>query len=267
MKINFQNKSINYQTQGSGQTLVLLHGFLESLSIWDSFIEILSQEFKVITIDLPGFGNSDNFSESHTMEFMADTVKAVLDHEEVTSCVVAGHSMGGYASLAFAHKYPDLLKGICLFNSQAAADSEEAKTNRYRTIEIIKENRPGFIESFIPDLFAESNRLRFKDQIKELIQSALNISEEGVIAALLGMKERKDSTNLLKSFKKPILFISGKQDKRIPIKAILEQAALPFHSEVLLLENIGHMGFIEAKEKTCNILKTFTQRCYNILPE
>ena len=258
---NFNNKNIHFQSSGSGQAIVLLHGFLESSKIWAFFAEKLSNKFQVITIDLPGFGLTDNFSEIHTMELMADTVKAVLDHLKIERCVMAGHSMGGYVSLAFAEKYPKILSGLCLFNSQAAADSEEAKINRDRIIKIIQKNSSVFINEFIPDLFAESNKAKYKDQIERLKLDAAETSKEGIIAALRGMKDRPDSLSLLKSFNKPILFISGKKDKRIPSETILNQAALPHHSEVLLLEGIGHMGYIEAKDKTLMVLRDFVIRC------
>lgn len=262
MNLRFNNKTIHYQLKGSGQCIVLLHGFLESLNIWHYFSDKLSHKFKVVSIDLPGFGKTENFSESHSMEFMADVVKAVLDHEQIEDCVMLGHSMGGYTSLAFANKYPKMLKGFCLFNSQAAADSKEVKINRDRTIEVIQKDRLGFIQEFIPDLFAEVNREKFKIQIEEQKQNASQTSKDGIVAALLGMKEREDSLNLLKSMKIPVLFIAGKQDKRILVSTILEQAALPFHSELLLLEDVGHMAFIEARDKTLNTVDGFATRCF-----
>jgi pimeloyl-ACP methyl ester carboxylesterase len=267
MHLKFENKSIFYQLKGTGETIVLLHGFLETSAIWTNFVHSLSIHFKTIIIDLPGFGNSSVFSQTHTMAFMAKSVKAVLDHLNITSCVMAGHSMGGYVALAFAKKHPDKLKGLCLFNSQAAADSAEAKSNRDRTIEIIEHNKLGFIRSFIPDLFAESNQKIYNSQIEELKRDASKTTKEGIIAALRGMKERSDARLMLKKFHKPVLFIAGKRDKRISSSTVLEQAGLPFHSEVLLLENVGHMGFIEAKEITLDVLKTFSHRCFNVLPE
>jgi pimeloyl-ACP methyl ester carboxylesterase len=170
--------------------------------------------------------------------------------------------MGGYVGLAFAKKYQEMLKGICLFHSQAAADPEEVKMNREKTIEDVNKDREGFIKTFIPDLFATDNVVKFQEEIDQLIEIALKTSKEGIISALRGMKDRSDSTEFLKSFNKPILFISGKQDKRIPVQTILQQASLPPHSEILLMGNAGHMGFIEAKEKTMNVLKDFATRCF-----
>jgi pimeloyl-ACP methyl ester carboxylesterase len=254
---------INYQITGKGNALVLLHGFLESLEMWESFVKFLSRDLKVVTIDLPGFGKSENFSDTHEMELMADSVKAVFDEESIQSCVMAGHSMGGYVSLAFAKKYPQMLNGLCLFHSHAAADSEEVKTNREQTIKTVEKDHTEFIISFIPDLFAAENVSKYHGEIEKLKASALKTSKKGIIAALRGMKNRDDSTEFLRSFRKPVLFITGKQDKRIPVESILHQASIPPHSELLILENVGHMGFIEAEKTTMRVLNDFATRCFN----
>lgn len=258
----FKGKSIHYKMEGKGKSIILLHGFLESLEMWNAFADSLSEEYLVLRIDLPGFGNSEIINKVHTMELMADSVKAVMDQEQMEEAVIVGHSMGGYTALAFADKYPNHLKGLCLFHSQAAADTEEAKKNRDRTIQIVEQDRSGFISNFIPDLFAPENIQKFKTEIENLKTSAKRTSKEGIIAALKGMKARTDKLKLLKKLHIPVLFIAGKKDKRISANTIMEQALLPHHSEVLLLDNIGHMGYIEAKNKTLESLSCFVKRCF-----
>ena len=147
-QILYQGKTVNYKIEGSGPALVLLHGFLENIHIWDDFSSALSKLNKVISIDLPGFGKTDVFSEIHTMEFMADVVNAVLEEEKINYCLLAGHSMGGYVSWAFAEKYGEKLKGLVLFHSHAAGETDESRANRNRTIEIVKKDHVDFISNF-----------------------------------------------------------------------------------------------------------------------
>jgi len=256
-QLKVKNHTVNYSVLGSGPALVLLHGFLESMAIWDDFANALSKTNKVITIDLPGFGKTDIFSENHSMELMADTVEAVLENGNIKYCLLAGHSMGGYVRLAFANKYAHRLKGLVLFHSHAAADDEQGRINRDRTIEIVKKNRKDFIAGFIPLLFAEQNIEKFAEKIEELKSISLKTSAEGVTAALAGMRDRDDHTALLKQLDIPVLFIVGKQDSRIPIEKILPQIALPKHAEALILDEVGHMGFIEARKQTLRTLAHF----------
>ena len=262
-RIVFQGKDLYYDKKGKGPALVFLHGFLENKSIWDDFTNRLSDRFTCIAVDLPGFGKSAVWSDVHSMEFMAEAVKAVLNQEKITETVVTGHSMGGYVSLAFAKKYPFLLKGLVLFHSHAAADDAEAKNNRNRTIEVVKSEKQHFISSFIPLLFAEQNVEKFGNEIAKLRQQSLNTSGEGIITALAGMRDREENGPLLRQLSAPVFFVVGKQDSRIPVEKIAPYLTLPKHSENLILDGVGHMGFIEAPGIIFPVLTGFYQRCYN----
>ena len=255
--IDFQNNKIAYKSEGEGPALVLLHGFLENKNMWKRFSDFLKDDFTVISIDLPGFGESGVLGEVHSMEFMADCTKAVLDAENINECVMAGHSMGGYTTLAFAEKYPEKIKGFCLFHSHASEDPDEVKKNRERTVEIVKKDRTGFIAAFIPDLFAPDNRARFMPHIRQLQEEALKHPTEGITAALLGMKERTSKVALLTQTKAPVLFIIGKQDSRIPLNKIMAQAMLPAHAELLIMEHAGHMAWLEDEYNTIHKLRCF----------
>lgn len=262
--INFQNNQIHFEAKGQGNTIVLIHGFLESMEIWTKFSNQLSKDFQVICIDLPGHGKSSCLAITHTMDLMAASVKAVLDFLKVQSCVMIGHSMGGYVTLAFAEKYPDLLKGFGLFHSQSAGDSEEAKNNRNKTIQLIENDRMGFIQLFIPDLFAPANRKKFETKIQLLKKQASDTPKEGIIAALKGMKERPNRTFVLKTTKLPILYILGQEDARIPADVAVNQAREAQRCEIQLLKNVGHMGYIEDEKYTMNCIKYFALNCFSI---
>ena len=255
--------TVHYTIKGEGPALVFLHGFLEDHTIWDNFSGALSDRFTVITIDLPGFGQSDVFSDNHSMLFMAEKTAEILEQEHIGKCLLVGHSMGGYASLAFAKYFTDKLNGLVLFHSQAAADTEEGKRNRDRTVDIVKNNHAGFITSFIPSLFAEENVARFAEEIDRLKQTGLKTPAEGIIAALRGMRDREDHRETLKKLDVPVYFIVGKKDSRIPAEVILPQLQLPKNSEALIMDNVGHMGFIEARERTFLAIEHFAERILN----
>jgi pimeloyl-ACP methyl ester carboxylesterase len=260
--IQFERKNIAYSIAGKGPALVLLHGFLESKAIWDDFAQQLVKEFTVVAIDLPGHGESDCLAEIHSMELIAEVVTAVLNTENIKEVVIAGHSMGGYVALNFVAENENVVKGLVLFHSHGNADSEQAKENRRRTIEIVRNNRGGFIKMFIPDLFDQRYVDRYSDDIRKLINIAADMTPEAIIAALAGMRDRPDQRQFLTKIKIPVLFIIGKQDSRMPAEMILEQAMLPQHSETLLLECVGHMGYIESPSITLNALKYFGKRCW-----
>jgi pimeloyl-ACP methyl ester carboxylesterase len=257
MYLKYKGTEIHYTVSGIGNAVVLLHGFTESLNIWEYFSQKISEQYRVICVDLPGHGKSGCIGDVHTMDAMAEVVKAVLDEVRIDTCTMIGHSMGGYVTLAFAEKYPKILKGFGLFHSSASADSEEAQINRSRAIEIIKKNHHGYLSSFIPELFTPENRIVYQHEIKTLVATANTMTKEGVIASQECMKIRPLCYHVLENSKVPVLIIAGHKDSRIPINKVMEQIALPRQAHVLLLREVAHMGYIEAKEETLNFLLSF----------
>lgn len=262
--INIEGLTIHYRDEGRehAQTLVLLHGFLQSLDVWSTYVLTYMHSMRVITIDLPGHGLTDVFGKVHSMEFMAGVVKEVLNHAGVDQCVMIGHSMGGYVALAFADKYPYSLRGLGLINSHAMADSEEHRRCREDVCHQVLENRSSFILNFIPSLFDESRKLQLSQDIKDLHDQCLETSTESIIAAQQGMATRPSRLDVLQRLEVPTLFIYGKNDPRIPIEIAVSQALLPHHAEILLLDRVAHMAFIEEREYVKPRIKNFVDTCY-----
>lgn len=262
----FGDSVIRYREEGQGKTLVLLHGFCESSEIWDEFIPVLSQKFHVIAPDLLGHGKSEvsfhrvsSGEPIHTMEQMAEGVNEVLRTCQVERCTMVGHSMGGYTALAFADLFPEKLKGLCMFHSTAMADTDEKKLDRNLAIKAVKKDKVAFVEGMVPKMFALSNVERMKGYVERVLAIARNNPAEGYVAALAGMRDRKDRQHILEHADYPVLFIIGKEDQLIPAERMLPQIVKPGHSEVLILGGVGHMGFYEAKEKTLFAVERFME--------
>lgn len=254
--LNYRGTPIRYTDTGSGAVILLLHGFLESLEMWDDYRSELETKYRVIAIDLPGHGQSGCFGYVHTMDEMAECVKAVADHERLKRYHIIGHSMGGYVALAFAEKYPDIPKSITLFHSTTFADSEAKKKDRDRAIRLVKENADGFIKQAIPMLFRSKSRELYRSQVKKLVNSALRTPLQGVVAALEGMKERPDREVLLHLSPVPFLFIAGKRDSVLPFEKIEPQLEAPRVIDRLVTEN-SHMGFIEDRDLCLETIEYF----------
>lgn len=256
----WKEKQLYYNIEGSGPAIVLLPPYLADHHIWDKLTETFKNKFTIVAPDLPGFGQSDVFGESHPMPFMAASVKAVLDEENITKAIVLGHSMGGYVAMAFAEQFPENLNGLVLFHSHAGADSPEVQQNRLRSIEVVKKGHKNYSNKFIPDLFAEENREALKFTIDTLCKEAEHFSEEGIIAAIRGMTERKDYRELLKKINVPVLFVVGKKDPRIPLDFITEQIKLPKDTEAVIIDKVAHMGQFERPDKIFPVLESFCER-------
>jgi pimeloyl-ACP methyl ester carboxylesterase len=255
---------VHYRDEGrsNSNTLVLLHGFMQSLDVWSSYVLTYMHYLRVITIDLPGHGLSESMGNVHTMELMADVVKAVLQEAGVDQCVVCGHSMGGYAALAFAEKYPYSLRGLGLINSHALSDTPEQSAYREAVCQQVRENRASYIVDFVPSLFDPSHRNDLSVDIKDLQDQCLETRTESIIAAQRGMMQRPSRIGVLKKLEVPVLFIYGKNDTRIPLELALSQAMIPNHAEIFLLGNVGHMSFIEDRDYVKPRIRNFVDSCY-----
>jgi len=254
--IKFKSINVSFSDEGKGKAVVFLHGFLGAKEVWKSFSKILSKTQRVITIDLLGHGRTDCLSYVHTMEEMAEAVQSVLTHLKLRKYFLVGHSLGGYVSLALAEQNPDNIKGLVMFHSSAKADDAKKKHDRGRVVRIVKMSPELFVNEAVPNLFYTKYKPN-KRGIEQYKKIALAVSKQGVIAALEGMKDRVDREIVLKFAPYPVLFIIGEKDNILPYKELITQASLAEKASFLLLNNTGHMGFIEAKEETFKALKSF----------
>lgn len=258
----FKNGNIQFSDTGKGRVVVLLHGFLGSHEIWEQTITNLSKSYRVIAIDLPGHGGSDNFGYVHTMDLLAKSVKAVLDHLNLKKYVLIGHSMGGYAALAFADLFPDNIKGICLYHSTAYADTEEKKLDRTRSIKVVKANHRIYTTEVIRNLFATKNLKYLKKEIAFASKIAGKTKKQGIISALEGMKDRPDRSVILGLVEYPIMMVIGEHDNVLPAWQLMEQSQKIQKRHLLYLEHDGHMGFLESPKASNKALRQFIRECY-----
>jgi len=215
--------------------------------MWNSTVANLSKRYRVIAIDLLGHGLSENLGYLHTMEQMAEAVNEVLNCLKIRKTFLVGHSMGGYVALAYSEFFPDSVKGLCLINSTTRGDSEEKKRVRDRAIKIVKNNHVSFIRGSIPMLFRSKNRKLFRKEINEVKKEALKTSKQGIIAALEGMKIRKDREVLLYFGPFPKLMMIGDKDPVLKLNDLIDQAD-GTDTEVIRFSE-GHMSHIENKEE------------------
>ena len=169
--------------------------------------------------------------------------------------------MGGYITLAFAEKYPELLDAVGLFHSSAYADDEVKKETRKKGIEFISNNGAlSFLKTSIPNLFSTKTKDENPGLVEELINMTKDFSPESLIQYYQAMIKRPDRTIVLKTFPKPLLFIAGKYDNAVPLKSSLEQCHLPGVTYFHILQNSGHMGMWEEKDATTRFLLGFLNR-------
>lgn len=245
-------------SQEGERCIVLLHGYLESMLVWDDFIPLLYKQVRVITLDLPGHGISEVKGEVHTMDYLADTVAAALRASGVSRCTAVGHSMGGYVALALCERHPELLDGVVLLSSTPNPDSEEKRENRRREIALVKAGKKELLARVAPEAgFAVENRPAMKEYIEDLTEQVYVTEDAGIVALLNGMIGRRDQNEMLRRSPVRQLFILGREDPYIPVETAEAMVAAHPQAEVVWLDRAGHMGFLEAPAATAEALLRF----------
>ena len=254
--------NVHYIAEGEGMPLVLLHGFAEDALVWNEQIDFLKQHCKLIVPDLPGSGDSgfksENTNGASTIEYYADVVYALLQHENINACIMLGHSMGGYITLAFAEKYSSMLKGFGLIHSTAFADNEEKKQNRLKGIAMMEEyGGYSFIKTTTPNLFAAPFKKEYPERVEALTEKGKNFETKALQQYYKAMMNRPDRTSVLKNSEVPVLFVIGTDDVAAPMNDVLKQTHLPKISFIHVLEQTGHMGMWENAGKVNDAILEF----------
>ncbi|WP_294324136.1 alpha/beta hydrolase [uncultured Chryseobacterium sp.] len=247
---------LNFERKGNGkETLVLLHGFMENLSIWSDMEPYLSEHFSLLKIDLPGHGQSEIVAEVQTMEMMAEEIKKVLDDQNLDKVHLLGHSMGGYISLGFAEKYPESLKSLTLFFSTYLPDDAEKKEQRIKSYRIIKDAFPHYARAGVPNLFNPNERDILEGKIETALEVALSTNNLGALASVKGMVERTDKKHILENLEAKILVLAGKHDNAVKTEALIK--GLPDRTNIKsYILDCGHNGHWEKPAVCAAIINT-----------
>ncbi|MBI1836622.1 MAG: alpha/beta fold hydrolase [Flavobacteriia bacterium] len=247
---------LNYKSIGKGQTVVFLHGFLESISMWDRLF-LWEEKFHSLLIDLPGHGlskNEDNH-EKPSMEFMAHEVLRLLDALNIKSYILVGHSMGGYVALEMKSK--DIrCKKVILLNSNFWEDSEQKKKDRIRVADVVIKNKNLFLKEAIPNLY--HNQEKYQNEIQSLLNEALVLDSFSIAYASLAMSTRRNFTEHLTNSPSDFLIIQGELDQIVLLKLMQsELGSLAVAFEIIL--NVGHMSHFENPSKVINLISRFVK--------
>jgi pimeloyl-ACP methyl ester carboxylesterase len=259
--VHYKGKKVFYNDEGKGTTIVLVHGYLESAEIWNSFAHVLAKKFRVISIDLPGHGDSDIYEATHSMELLATCINALMNAIGIKKAFLAGHSLGGYVSLAYLELFPDKLIGYCLFHSHPFADSIEVLHKREREIQLVNAGKKFLLyPENVKRMYADINLEKFSTNLERSKKIASEIRAEGIVAVLKGMIARPSRLSLMEKGVIPCLWILGSMDNYIPCEDVQKKVKLPENAELVILRNSGHLGFIEEEDKAIEAISDFIEK-------
>lgn len=252
---------LHYRDLGSGRPIVFIHGFCDSLELWEGFISPFTLNYRVLTVDLPGFGKSAMLPPPFTLDDVGDALSAWIREMSLDQPILVGHSLGGYVSLSMLERHRAQLSGIALFHSTPFPDSAERKEVRDKVIAFVREHGvASFVETFVPGLFADPADPAISETRARLLRS----TPEAIVAYAAAMRDRPDRSGLLAKAGKPILIVGGIKDVLIPIQDLRRIEQQSPGIELFELPAAAHMGMFEAKKQTQNVLSSYFRRVWGI---
>ena len=258
---HINNHQISYTDTGNGRPLVLIHGYPFNSSLWADQIPALSNGYRVIAPDLRGFGETDASQEPSTMNSLAADVARLMDHLEIPRATIGGLSMGGYVALAFYKQFTSRVRALVLADTRAQADTEEAKQTRAQQAEkALSEGMAGIADAMLPKLLTPETVSKHPEIVKRVRDMMLKTKPEGAAAALRGMAERDDQTELLPRISVPTLILVGAEDAITPVADSEKMHQAIAGSSLVVLDHAGHVSNIERARQFNDALLHFLSR-------
>ena len=258
MQIQVNGITIAYSDRGTGLPIVFLHAFPLNRAMWATQENALSSQFRIITIDLRGHGESDAPLWRYTLDQSADDVSALLDHLAIQQALFVGLSMGGYILFAFYRKYAARVKGLILADTKAQADTVEGKDARFQMAQTAYKKGPTAIaDIMIPKLLSPAT-IQTRPEIVQKVRSMIESTQiSGIAGNLMAMAERPDSVPLLSRITCLTRIIGGELDQATPPSdAKLMTEKIP-GARLTVIPGAAHLANLEQPTTFSQIVSSF----------
>jgi len=258
------SKKINgiavFDSDNGKEPLVFVHAFPLNSGMWDEQEKEFSDDFRVILYDVRGLGASRQSNNQFMMEHYADDLISIIEGLMIERINAVGLSMGGYIIQRALIKRKDLFKTVVLADTRLESDSNDGLAVRASAIrKILDGQRDEFLEGFIVNLFNKENyrNTELVNKVKALISVNTN---EGIAGAMLALATRPDSANSFSDTNIPVLALVGRDDVLTPLECSKKIKDSFKNSEMVVIENSGHLSNLENPASFNNNLRIFLEK-------
>lgn len=254
--------TLHVSDEGTGPVVVLLHAFPCDGELWQpQAAELVSDGWRVIVPDLPGFGDSEILDEEPSVDAVAVAVLDMLDKRSVDRCILGGVSLGGYVAMAILRRRPELAGAVLLCGTKATADGEEARGNRERLAALVLENPSECArtleQAVLPGLLGRTSHASRPDAV-DRVRGWLGSAPAATVAWYQrAMAQRPDSQAVLADLAVPALVLWGEEDTLSPRSEqdlMVERLAL---GELAVVPAAGHLAGVERPDIVGNDIRRF----------
>lgn len=260
IKLHYRDEGISVEENPNAPVLFLLHGIMASLHTWDGWVESLQDDFRIIRVDIPGFGLTGPYADGiYNIDRAVDMVDQLTDALEIDSFFLAGNSMGGYISWNVALQHPDKVKRLILIDA-AGYPFEKPMLLGLLSTPVLKESMafitPKFIvEQTLNEVYGDASKVS-SEAIERYHQLMLREGNRTAVVSVLASLGHMNNEGI-KQLNIPTLIQWGEKDAWIPLENAQKFADDIAGSKVITYPGVGHIPMEEIPLQTAQDAKDF----------
>ncbi|PTS83449.1 alpha/beta hydrolase [Pseudomonas sp. HMWF032] len=266
-QISVNNLNIHYYEGGprNAQTILMVHGFAANKDNWLRFARHFSQDYRVIALDLPGFGTSEKPAGSYDVGTQAEHMASVIDALGIEQLHLIGNSMGGHINALYAARYPHRTRSLALLNNAGITSPQPSEL-----MQLLQRGEPNPLVVKSPEDFQRLLQFIFV-QPPYLPESLKGYFAEQAIAnsahydqVFAHLIDRYIPLEpVLPKIQAPTLIIWGAEDRVLDVSSIDVMRPLLRDPRVVTLADTGHAPMIERPQLTAQHYRDFLQSLHN----
>jgi len=266
IKLIVNNLVVNYTDEGpdEGPVIIFIHGFPLDKSMWNNQIEILKKDYRVITYDIRGHGESDTGNECFSIDLFANDLIRLMDTLRINKASLCGLSLGGCIALNTIENYPERFDSLVLCGTNCYADSPEVKVTHIKAVDDIIQHGVGkYADESVNTLFAPESFMNRTDEIISVKEIILNTSMLSLCCTLLALSKRKETCDNLSDIDVPVLILGGEKDTITLMEVATNMHKNIRNSMLHIIGHAGHLSNLENPEEFNEQLKQFFAKVYS----
>jgi pimeloyl-ACP methyl ester carboxylesterase len=254
-------RQVTLREEGTGEPVLFVHAFPLSAEMWEPQLVSPPAGWRFIAPDLRGFGRSSHQSGATSVEAHAQDLVALLDALAVDRSVVVGLSMGGYVTLALLRAAPERVRAVVLCDTRADADTDEARANRQRLREQLRDGGPPSVaDAMVPRLLGPTT-MRERPEVAGRVRGLIEANRAlGIDEAIVTLMTRPDSTPGLVRIGVPTLLVAGEEDGLTPVALHERMREHIPGARLVVIPGAGHLSNLECPDEFNEALSGFLRR-------
>jgi pimeloyl-ACP methyl ester carboxylesterase len=260
IELHYRDEGLSADENPDAPVLFLLHGIMASLHTWDGWVENLQDDFRIIRVDIPGFGLTGPYADGiYNVERSIDMLNQLSNKLNVDSFFLAGNSMGGYISWNFAAQYPEKVKRLILVDAAGYVFELPLLLELLRT-PVLKDSMafvtPRFIVSqTLNEVYGDGSKVT-DETIDRYHQLMLREGNRTAVVSVLKSLNEVDNDKI-KQLKMPTLIQWGQVDAWIPLAHAEKFAAEIEGAKLITYPKVGHIPMEEIPQQSASDAKDF----------